>query len=118
MSGEGSGRALPPRTAPAVALAPAGEPAPARPSISACFPAYNDGGTISSVVIAAILTLRELSDEFEVIVCNDGSTDYTGDVLDELTRRYPELTVIHHAHNRGYGHALRSAFGVPFDGCV
>ncbi len=111
MSAEGSGRSLPPRRAPAVAVTPVAEPASARPSISACFPAYNDGGTISSVVVATILTLRELTDEFEVIVCNDGSTDYTGDVLDELTRRYPELRVIHHAHNRGYGHALRSAFG-------
>ena len=90
--------------------APAATPAPARPSISACFPAYNDGGTISSVVITAILTLREVTDDFEVIVCNDGSADYTGDVLDELARRYPELTVIHHARNRGYGNALRSAF--------
>jgi len=90
--------------------APAASPAPARPSISACFPAYNDGGTISSVVITAIITLREVTDDFEVIVCNDGSADYTGDVLDELARRYPELTVIHHAGNRGYGNALRSAF--------
>jgi glycosyltransferase involved in cell wall biosynthesis len=96
-----------PRAVPTVAA----EPAPARPSISACFPAYNDGGTISSVVITAILTLRELTDDFEVIVCNDGSADYTGDVLDELARRYPELTVVHHAQNRGYGHALRTAFG-------
>jgi len=86
------------------------EPARARPSISACFPAYNDGGTISSMVIAAVLTLRELTDDFEVIVCNDGSADYTGAVLEELKTRYPELSVIHHAHNRGYGNALRSAF--------
>jgi glycosyltransferase involved in cell wall biosynthesis len=85
-------------------------PAQARPSISACFPAYNDGGTITSMVVSAVLTLRNLTDDFEVIVCNDGSADYTGEVLAELATRYPELIVVHHAQNRGYGNALRSAF--------
>ncbi len=80
------------------------------PSISACFPAYNDGGTIASMVISAVATLRTLSDDFEIIVCNDGSADYTAAVLDELATRYPELIVIHHAKNQGYGAALRTAF--------
>jgi glycosyltransferase involved in cell wall biosynthesis len=79
-------------------------------SISACFPAYNDGGTIASVVISAILTLQKVTDDYEVIVCNDGSADFTPDVLVELARRYPALTVVHHAKNQGYGSALRSAF--------
>lgn len=42
-----------------------------RPSISAFFPAYNDGGTIPSRVLAALMTLRDLSDGYEVIVVND-----------------------------------------------
>ena len=56
----------------------------ARPSISAVFPAYNDGGTIPSMVLRTVLTLRELTDDFELIVTNDGSADYTGTLLDEL----------------------------------
>lgn len=84
--------------------------APRSASISACFPAFNDGGTIASVVLTAILTLREVSDDFEVIVCDDGSADYTGAVLDELAARCPELRVVHHPKNQGYGSALRSAF--------
>jgi len=79
-------------------------------SISAFFPAYNDGGTIASMVISAITTLRPLSDDFEVIVVNDGSSDYTKEVLDELERVYPELRVVHHPQNRGYGEALRTGF--------
>lgn len=87
------------------------EKEPARPSISVFFPAYNDGGTIPSMVLTALMTLRELTDDYEVIVVNDGSADYTADVLDELARRYPELRVIHHPKNRGYGGALRTGFG-------
>ena len=79
-------------------------------SISACFPAYNDGGTIASMVIMAHATLREVSDDFEILVCNDGSSDYTPRVLDALRERYPELRVIHHPQNQGYGCALRSDF--------
>lgn len=79
-------------------------------SISAFFPAYNDAGTIASMVIAADMTLRELTDDYEVIVVNDGSRDHTADVLEELARQYERLRVIHHPRNRGYGGALRTGF--------
>jgi glycosyltransferase involved in cell wall biosynthesis len=81
------------------------------PSISVFFPAYNDAGTITSMVITSLLTLRELTDDYEVIVINDGSQDHTAQVLDELARVYPgEVRIIHHEQNRGYGGALRSGF--------
>lgn len=79
-------------------------------SISVFFPAYNDSGTIASVVITALLTLREVTDDYEVIVINDGSRDFTPHILDELARQYKEVRVIHHPKNRGYGGALRSGF--------
>ena len=81
-----------------------------RPSISVFFPAYNDGGTIPSMVLTALMALREVADDYEILVINDGSADYTAAVLDELASRYPELRVIHHKRNTGYGGALRSGF--------
>lgn len=81
-----------------------------RPSISAFFPAYNDGGTIASMVISADTTLRQLTDDYEVIVVNDGSSDYTRDILDELEKRFDHVKVVHHPQNRGYGGALRTGF--------
>lgn len=79
-------------------------------SISAIFPAYNDGGTIASMVSTAWIACRQVTDDFEIIVVNDGSSDYTADVLNELKQRYTELRVITHEKNRGYGGALRSGF--------
>lgn len=79
-------------------------------SISAFFPAYNDGGTIASMVVSADWVLRSLTDDYEIIVVNDGSADYTGEVLEELAQRYERLRVVHHQRNRGYGGALRSGF--------
>jgi glycosyltransferase involved in cell wall biosynthesis len=79
-------------------------------SITAFFPAYNDGGTIPSMVLTALLALRQVTDDYEVVVVNDGSADYTAAVLEELASRCPELRVIHHPQNQGYGGALRSGF--------
>lgn len=79
-------------------------------SITAFFPAYNDAGTIASMVVTADRTLRSLTDDYEVLVINDGSPDHTGEVLADLQTRYPNLRVITHVKNRGYGGALRSGF--------
>jgi glycosyltransferase involved in cell wall biosynthesis len=84
--------------------------APGNPSVSAFFPAYNDAGTIASMVVLAERTLRKLTDEYEVIVVNDGSTDHTAQVLSELEALYPQLRVVHHPSNLGYGSALRTGF--------
>ncbi|HEY3382296.1 MAG TPA: glycosyltransferase family 2 protein [Vicinamibacterales bacterium] len=75
------------------------------------FPAYNDSGTIASLVIAAVQTAARLTPDFEVLVINDGSTDATAEIIDELARLYPQVRAIHHDRNRGYGGALRTGFG-------
>ncbi len=79
-------------------------------SISAVFPAYNDAGTIGSMVLAASAALRRLTDDYEIIVVNDGSRDYTAAVLEELAGRVPELRVVTHVENQGYGVTLRAGF--------
>ncbi len=78
-------------------------------SISAFFPAYNDAGTIASVVIATARTLEQMTPEYEIIVVDDGSRDATPEILEELQRFYPDrLRVVRHPANRGYGGALRT----------
>jgi glycosyltransferase involved in cell wall biosynthesis len=74
------------------------------------FPAYNDSGTIASLVIASLKAAERLTSDFEVIVVNDGSADATAEIADELARTYPQVRVVHHERNRGYGGALRSGF--------
>jgi len=84
--------------------------APQKPSLSIFFPAYNDAGTIASLVLIAHMTARTLTDDYEVIVVNDGSPDHTGELLDEMARGFAWLKVVHHPKNRGYGGALRTGF--------
>jgi glycosyltransferase involved in cell wall biosynthesis len=86
------------------------QPGSARPSITAFFPCYNDAATIASVVITADRTLRQLTDDYEIIVANDASTDNSAAILDELHVIYPHLRVMQHEVNQGYGGNLRSMF--------
>jgi glycosyltransferase involved in cell wall biosynthesis len=74
------------------------------------FPAYNDSGTIASLVITAIQSASKLTPDYEVIVVNDGSTDTTAQILEELARVYPQVRIVTHPVNRGYGGALRTGF--------
>ncbi len=83
---------------------------PQKPSLSIFFPAYNDAGTIASLVLIAHMTARELTSDYEITVVDDGSPDHTGMLLDEMARHFPWLRVVHHGKNRGYGGALRTGF--------
>ena len=84
--------------------------APSPVGLSIFFPAYNDAGTIASLVIQAVQVASRVTSDFEVLVINDGSKDSTGAIADELARTYPQVRVIHHVRNRGYGGALRTGF--------
>ncbi len=79
-------------------------------SVSVFFPAYNDAGTIATMIIRAAQTLPLVTDDYEIIVINDGSTDDTGAVLAEMGRHYPCLRVIHRTKPSGYGGVLRAGF--------
>src|SRR6187397_445360 len=84
---------------------------PEKPAgLSVFFPAYNDSGTIASMVIRAVQAASELTPDYEVIVVNDGSGDATAEIVDELARTYSQVRVVHHAGNRGYGGALQTGF--------
>ena len=81
------------------------------PGLTVFFPAYNDAGTIASLVISSVKIAATLTDDYEVIVIDDGSKDDTPKILDELARIYPDrVRIVHHETNRGYGGALRSGF--------
>jgi glycosyltransferase involved in cell wall biosynthesis len=86
------------------------EPAHVSSGLSIFFPAYNDSGTIASVVIRAVKAAAELTPDFEVIVVDDGSGDGTAEIADELARTYPQVRAVHHPINRDYGAALQTGF--------
>jgi glycosyltransferase involved in cell wall biosynthesis len=78
--------------------------------LSVFFPAFNDEDSIAGLIQEAMEAALRITNNCEVIVVNDGSTDGTAAVLNDLAGKEPRLRVIHHPRNRGYGGALRSGF--------
>ncbi|OGD78098.1 hypothetical protein A2368_04055 [Candidatus Collierbacteria bacterium RIFOXYB1_FULL_49_13] len=79
-------------------------------SLSIFFPCYNDEHTIVDLVKDAVATAKKLTNDFEVIVVNDGSKDNSLQVLREAKKSIPSLKIVNHVKNRGYGGALKSGF--------
>lgn len=79
--------------------------------LSVFFPAFNDGLSLPALLSRTFATLPRVANDYEVIVVNDGSTDDTAVILEQLEKQYaPHLRIITHRENLGYGAALRSGF--------
>ncbi len=79
-------------------------------SISVFFPCYNEQDNITRVVEQALSVLEKLKADFEVIIVDDGSSDSTGQIADEIAGQKDRVKVVHHRTNLGYGAALQSGF--------
>ena len=55
----------------------------------------------------ALTVLPRFADDIEVTVIDDGSTDRTGKIADDLAKADPRVRVVHHGARRGYGGAVR-----------
>jgi dolichol-phosphate mannosyltransferase len=80
-----------------------------KPRLSVAAPCYNEAEGIEAVVAEWDAVLAQKAEPTEIVLCNDGSTDGTAEVLDRLRVRVPRLRVVHNATNGGYGRALSSA---------
>ncbi|MEK9178862.1 MAG: glycosyltransferase family 2 protein [Patescibacteria group bacterium] len=79
-------------------------------SLSIFFPALNDAKSLPDLIRAADRVARKISEKHEIIVVNDGSTDNTKEVIEELKKEFINLRIISHEKNEGYGAALRDGF--------
>lgn len=77
----------------------------AYPKVSVVVPCFNEEGQIEEVM-ASLMNLNYPN--FNVVAVNDGSSDRTGELLDQLNELYPNLRVIHLAKNQGKAIALNT----------
>lgn len=81
------------------------------PELSIVLPAFNEEGNIARAVESAFAGAAKIPMTCEVVVVNDGSRDGTAKILAALRERYgPDLQVVDHPLNLGYGVALRDGF--------
>jgi glycosyltransferase involved in cell wall biosynthesis len=81
-----------------------------RHSVSFVLPAYNEEENITKAIEDTVTVAHRHCSEFNVIVVDDGSTDGTAERVDACSARYPQVRLVRHAINLGYGEALRSGF--------
>jgi glycosyltransferase involved in cell wall biosynthesis len=78
--------------------------------LSYFFPAHNEAANLRGLLEEALATLPGLAEAFEIVVVDDGSKDDTPGIAHELAAANPEVRVVRHPTNLGYGAALRSGF--------
>jgi glycosyltransferase involved in cell wall biosynthesis len=77
-------------------------------SLTVGCPAFNEEVAIAQVVRRYLELIPSIADDFELLLVDDGSTDRTGVILDELAREEPRMRVIHHPKNLGFAGFART----------
>lgn len=80
------------------------------PSLSILIPAYKDEKTITTVVERALKAGRTYAEKFEIIILNDASPDNLAAVVTGLKHKIPEIRIITHKKNQGYGGTLKDLY--------
>ena len=79
---------------------------PRHPKVAIIVPCFNEGDNVVEV-ISHLFTMRY--DNYVVIAVNDGSSDNTGELLNQLAAKYPALLVVHQHSNEGKAVGLTTA---------
>lgn len=80
--------------------------------LSVVAPAFNEAGNLSPLVEELVSVLDGMDSVGEVIIVNDGSTDATGDIIDDLAETYPAVVGVHLTRNHGQSPALAAGIDV------
>ncbi|MCP5068125.1 MAG: glycosyltransferase family 2 protein, partial [bacterium] len=78
------------------------------PELSLVFPVWNEQENVEALLRAALDLGNQLSGPFEIVVVDDGSSDESRSLVASMERNHPEIRLVTHPSNRGYGAALRS----------
>jgi len=71
---------------------------------------YNEAKSLRNVVEEILGVLQRMGNPHEVVIINDGSTDGSGVIADELSAQHAHVRVIHHPVNLGLGAVYRNGF--------
>jgi glycosyltransferase involved in cell wall biosynthesis len=81
-----------------------------RPSVSLVIPMFNEEENIEHAIACAVEALEDCSDDWEIIIVNDASTDRSAEIVERLSRTEPRIRLLQHEVNRKLGATLRTGY--------
>tara|TARA_Y100000310_G_scaffold314578_1_gene364090 strand:+ start:64 stop:807 length:744 start_codon:yes stop_codon:yes gene_type:complete len=84
-----------------------GKKASIKPSITFIITAYNEEKNLEDTINICDAIAKDVLDDYELLIVNDGSSDSTGDIAERLLKKNPHVTVHHNKKNMGLGYSLR-----------
>jgi glycosyltransferase involved in cell wall biosynthesis len=82
------------------------------PLVTVIVPCYNEEAIIEDTARTLLERISECAASFQIILCNDGSTDQTAAKVASLAERHPHITAVGYPSNRGAGYAFRQGLFV------
>lgn len=80
------------------------------PDVTIVIPMFEEAENAADTITAVADVLDREGWDFEIVPVNDGSTDGTAALLDELAQKEPRVRPAGYTNNRGRGYALRTGF--------
>ena len=80
--------------------------------VSIVIPAYNEGETLATTVYNLIPAMRDAGYRTEIVIVDDGSSDNTAQVIEDLERHFTEVRGVINQPRHGYGYAVRRGLEV------
>jgi glycosyltransferase involved in cell wall biosynthesis len=81
-------------------------------SLSVILPVYNEEKDIETVLNETASFLKNNFQKYEIIIVNDGSSDRSADIINNFAKDNPDIVVMNHKKNKGYGCAVRTGIGM------
>jgi len=77
-------------------------------TVSFVVPALNEEGVVGAVIERVMGKIVEVNfADYEVLLINDGSTDRTGDIMEQAAARYRNVRVLHNGKNLRFGNSYK-----------
>jgi glycosyltransferase involved in cell wall biosynthesis len=83
-----------------------------KPTLSVIIPALNEGQNIANTVQEVLTAIGDRFADYELVLVNDGSTDDTGRIMDQLAAGNPHLRVLHNPSPNNLGGAYKKGLAV------
>ncbi|MEX0765043.1 MAG: polyprenol monophosphomannose synthase [Nitrosopumilaceae archaeon] len=83
--------------------------------LAVVIPTYNERETLPSLIEELLYEIKKIAEKFSIVIVDDASPDGTGQIAEELNKKYDNISVIHRKSKLGLGSAYKEGFRFALD---